>query len=153
MPRTAARRLAAIAALCLSCPLHAANPAASITVDALANRRAIDPRIYGLAFATAAQLDELNAPLNRSGGNATSQYNWQANASNRGADWYFESLPSDSASAGGDGDSFISGTLAGHSSPMLTIPTIGWVARLGASRGRLSSFSIAKYGAQQDNDW
>jgi hypothetical protein len=36
---------------------------------------------------------------------------------------------------------------------MLTVPTIGWVARVGAGRSKLASFSIAKYGAQTGNDW
>ena len=36
---------------------------------------------------------------------------------------------------------------------MLTIPTIGWVAKLGPGRARLASYSIAKYGAQTGNDW
>jgi len=35
---------------------------------------------------------------------------------------------------------------------MVTIPLIGWVAKLGPSRGKLASFSIAKYGPQKDND-
>jgi PKD repeat protein len=35
---------------------------------------------------------------------------------------------------------------------MLTVPTIGWVARLGSNRAKLASFSIAKYGAQTGND-
>ena len=36
---------------------------------------------------------------------------------------------------------------------MLTIPTVGWVAKLGPNRGKLAGFSIAKYGAQKENDW
>jgi hypothetical protein len=36
---------------------------------------------------------------------------------------------------------------------MLTIPIIGWVAKLGPGRGRLCSYSITKYGPQTDNDW
>ena len=36
---------------------------------------------------------------------------------------------------------------------MLTIPMIGWVAKLGPNRSKLASFSIAKYGAQTGNDW
>ena len=36
---------------------------------------------------------------------------------------------------------------------MLTIPMIGWVAKLGSNRSKLASFSIAKYGAQTGNDW
>ena len=38
---------------------------------------AIDSRIYGLNFATGAQLTDLRVPLNRSGGNTTYTYNWQ----------------------------------------------------------------------------
>jgi PKD repeat protein len=36
---------------------------------------------------------------------------------------------------------------------MLTIPMIGYVAKLGANRSKLCSFSIAKYGAQTGSDW
>src|SRR5262245_52558336 len=71
----------------------------TISVDANANRRAIDPRIYGVAHASSAALAELNAPLNRNGGNNTSRYNWQLNCDNRGQDWYFESIPESSAVA------------------------------------------------------
>lgn len=35
---------------------------------------------------------------------------------------------------------------------MVTIPTIGWVAKVGPNRGKLASFSQAKYGPQTDND-
>src|SRR6185369_4653796 len=70
----------------------AQGPTVIINVDASANRRSINPNIYGVAFASTSQLADLNSPLNRSGGNATSQYNWQCNCDNRGSDWYFESL-------------------------------------------------------------
>ena len=71
-----------------------------VSVDAAANRHAINPNIYGVAFATAAQLQDLNAPLNRMGGNNTSRYNWQLNADNKDQDWYFESIGDSSATAG-----------------------------------------------------
>ena len=79
-----------------------ATNAASVTisVDAQRQRQPISPLIYGVAFASASQLRDLNAPLNRSGGNAESRYNWQINAHNRGADWYFESLADDPATPG-----------------------------------------------------
>src|SRR5437762_2568850 len=35
---------------------------------------------------------------------------------------------------------------------MITIPMIGWVAKLGARREKLSSYSVAKYGPQQYTD-
>ena len=63
-----------------------------ILVDAQTKRHAISPNIYGTAFATTAQLAELNCPLNRSGGNTMTRHNWKINASNHAADWYFESL-------------------------------------------------------------
>jgi hypothetical protein len=129
------------------------NTVVTIRVDALANRRPINPEIYGVAFASTTDLTDLNAPLNRSGGNGTSRYNWQINASNHAMDWYFESIGSASAVAGADADDFISQTKAAGAQAMLTIPTIGWVAKLGPARAKLASFSIAKYGAQTDNDW
>src|SRR3990172_6253456 len=36
---------------------------------------------------------------------------------------------------------------------MITIPMLDWVAKLGANRNKLASFSQAKYGAQTGNDW
>ena len=51
---------------------------AVIGVDATANVHAIDPNIYGTAFATAAQLSDLNIPLNRNGGNASDTYSYAA---------------------------------------------------------------------------
>src|ERR1043166_859078 len=68
------------------------NSATQIVIDVSRDRHAISPLIYGVAFASATQLADLNAPLNRSGGNATTRYNWQLNASNRASDWYFESI-------------------------------------------------------------
>jgi len=119
----------------------AQGPTVSINIDASANRKPINPNIYGVAFATTAQLADLNSPLNRSGGNATSQYNWQCNCDNRGADWYFESLDSGSSTPGKLNDDFVSATKAGNAQALLTIPTIGWVAKLGPGRGKLASFS------------
>jgi hypothetical protein len=125
----------------------------TITIDAAANRHTINPNVYGVAFASTPQLTDLNCPLNRSGGNATSQYNWQCNCDNRGSDWYFESLDDGSSTAGKANDDFIADSNAAGAKSMLTIPTIGWVAKLGPNRGKLSSFSIVKYGPQKANDW
>ena len=130
------------------------NAAVVVRVDALQHRHPISPLVYGVAFATnATLLADLNAPLHRSGGNGTTRYNWQTNASNHANDWYFESLPSDNRNPGGDGDDFIQQSKAGGAQPMLTIPMIGYVARLGPNSGRLASYSISKYGAQTGNDW
>jgi hypothetical protein len=128
------------------------SSAVTISVDANLNRRAINPQIYGVAHATTAQLLELNAPLNRSGGNNTSRYNWQQNADNRGNDFYFESIPF-ANQAGEVGDTFVQNSKNANAQPMLTIPMIDWIAKVGANREKLASFSISKYGAQTDRDW
>ena len=132
---------------------HAQNAPVTITVDAASNRHPINPYIYGVAWATAAELNDLNSPLNRFGGNDTSRYNWQLNATNHASDWYFESIGEPSAVAGERGDTFISNSKAGNAQSMVTIPMLDWVAKLGPSRDKLASFSIAKYGSQTGNDW
>jgi PKD repeat protein len=134
-------------------PVGAQTGSVTIQVDVAANRRAINPLIYGTNFATQTQLADLNCPLNRSGGNARTRYNWQANASNRAMDWYFESISEAGTAPSAEQDQFIADTHAGGARPMVTIPTIGWVAKLGPNRSKLASFSIAKYGAQTGNDW
>src|SRR5579862_4598011 len=131
----------------------AQNPAVSIAIDTAANRHAINPNIYGVAYGDATTLPQLNAPVNRLGGNNTSRYNWLLNADNKDADWYFESIGYTSATAGEVGDTFISNSKAGGAQALVTIPMIGWVANLGPGRGKLASFSQAKYGTQTGNDW
>lgn len=123
----------------------------TIQVNAALNRRAINPMIYGTAFASTAQLLDLNAPVNRHGGNTTTRYNWQQNADNRANDWYFQSIPGVNTPGEG-GDTFIQTSKAGNAIPMLTVPIIDWVAKVGPNREKLASFSIAKYGAQTGND-
>ena len=132
---------------------RAQNPGVTIAIDVNAGRHAIDPNIYGVAHASAADLNDLNVPLNRNGGNNTTRYNWQQNADNRGNDWYYESIADASAVAGERGDTFFSTSRAANAQAMLTVPTIEWVARVAGNRNKLASFSIAKYGAQTGNDW
>ena len=124
----------------------------TIQVNAALNRRAINPLVYGTAYASTAQLLDLGAPLNRQGGNNTTRYNWQLNADNRANDWYFQSIPF-ANQPGEVGDTFIQNSKAGNAIPMLTVPIIDWVAKVGPNREKLASFSIAKYGAQADADW
>jgi Glycoside hydrolase family 44 len=133
----------------------AANTTASVTIDVAAERRPISFLIYGVNWASTQQLEDLNSPLNRQGGNATSRYNWRINASNRGRDWYFESTGERDPTPGELGDTFIRDSRAAGAEPMLTIPMLDWVAKLGPDRTKLSSFSIAKYGAQggADAEW
>jgi hypothetical protein len=148
------RIAAAVAAgVVLGVPAAARAQAVTIAVDASAGRHPIDPNVYGVAHATTAQLSDLNVPLNRYGGNNTSRTNWQQNADNRGSDWYFESIGAASATPGEVGDTFVANARAAGAQAAMTIPMLDWVARLGPNRGKLASFSIAKYGAQADADW
>ncbi len=136
-------------------PVNAAtNSPVTLQIDAAADRHPISPLIYGVAFASSNQLKDLNVPLNRSGGNSTTRYNWQTNASNHAADWYFESLEDDTGSGpGGSVDEFIKDSKNGGAQAMITVPIIGWVAKLGTNSQRLCSYSTNKYGTQTDNDW
>jgi hypothetical protein len=129
------------------------NTPVSINVDAQLNRYPISPLIYGVAFASSNQLADGNFTLNRSGGNAETRYNWQLNAHNHGFDWYFESISDESTTPAATADDFVANSKSGGAQPMLTIPMIGWAPKLGPERGKLSSYSIAKYGPQTGNDW
>ncbi len=151
--RTQARLLPA-SLLVLTAVLSSAQTA-SVTVsgDANAQRTPINPGVYGLSFADTPTIEDLNCPLDRNGGNATSRYNWQINASNRASDYFFESIGSTSANASADADAFVSDADAAHAQAMLTVPMLDWIARLGPNRAKLASFSQAKYGAQTASDY
>jgi Glycoside hydrolase family 44 len=128
------------------------NAVVTVIVDATADRHPISPGIYGVAFASSNQLNDLNVPLNRSGGNAETRYNWQLNAHNRGGDWYFESVDDGNATPGAAADDFVANSRNGGAQAMITVPMIGWMPKLGSGRSRLASYSIAKYGPQTGRD-
>lgn len=120
-----------------------------ISVDAGADQHPISDLIYGVNFANSNQLADLNSPLNRSGGNAETRYNWNVNAHNRGADWFFESIADPSATPGASADDHVANSKAAGADAMITIPTMGWVAK---DRTMRWSYSKAKYGAQDAYD-
>src|SRR5258708_837227 len=126
-------------------------PSVYVGVDAAAGVHAIDPNIYGTAFATTAQLADLNVALNRDGGNASDTYSYAQDATNHGSDWFFESIASGSGNGQGM-DSFVSNSQAGGASPSITLNLFDWAAKLGTGRSNLGSFSVAKYGAQKAAD-
>jgi hypothetical protein len=128
------------------------NQPVAITVNAAADNHPINPYVYGVAFATSNQLSDLNVPLHRSGGNSTTCYDWQNNATSLASDWYFESVLGNSTNVAGDYDDFVRASKNGGAQPMLTIPIIGWAAKLGPDYFHLDSFSVAKYGAQTATD-
>src|SRR5260370_37324632 len=82
----------------------------TIAVDAASSQHPIDPNIYGVAFADTTSLADLSVPINRDGGNATTRYNWQVNATNPTRGYFCASIAQSSSTPGADADSFISST-------------------------------------------
>jgi hypothetical protein len=140
--------------ICGSAQALAQNAPASVSVDAKANRHAINPNIYGIAYGDAHDISALNVSLNRWGGNSTTRYNWQIDAHSAGSDWYFETYPDSSGTAGASADSYVSTTRsAGNGAqPMFTVPMIDYLANLGPNRSTLKGFSVKKYGPQTATD-
>jgi hypothetical protein len=143
-----------VVALLSALPARAQNPATSVSVDAKANRHPINPNVYGIAYGDAHDMQALNAPLNRWGGNSTTRYNWQIDAHSAGADWYFETYSDGSGSLSGSADQFVAATRSANNGayPMFTIPMIDYLANLGSNRSTLAGFSVKKYGAQTGTD-
>lgn len=138
-------------------PLAADNPAITINVDAAANQKAIDPRIYGSSWATANEISTLGLTLNRWGGNAMSRYNWAFSTANRAKDYYFFNIP-DSVSSG-DGsngksaDDFIGLTRGAGAQPVMTIPMLSLLPK---DRTKRCSFPEETYPNQEafsNPDW
>ncbi|MCC6730425.1 MAG: glycoside hydrolase family 44 protein [Chthonomonadales bacterium] len=118
-------------------PDDEAAPASGIVridVDVSADRRRIDPAIYGMAFASESHLRDLRLGSNRWGGNPNTRYNWEGNFWNKARDWKFWNYADD---APGDrtpaivADRFVAANRAAGVPVVFTIPTIGWVARNG----------------------
>jgi hypothetical protein len=126
-------------------PSPNANTPVTINVDAAANRRGIDDRIYGVAFSDAGTIDDLSLPLNRWGGNTTSRYNWINSTANHARDYYFENIPDipNGGANGASADQFIQ--LAHGPKTIMTIPVLGY---LPSANQKGCAYSVAKYVAQ-----
>ncbi|HEV2140248.1 MAG TPA: glycoside hydrolase family 44 protein [Candidatus Dormibacteraeota bacterium] len=99
-----------------------------VRLDTLAPGSPISPLIYGVAFADPAYAKELGATVNRWGGNSATTFNWDnGHAWNAGRDWEFRN--NNGGRSGNAVDTFIQQSLAVGAQPLITIPTIGWVAK------------------------
>jgi hypothetical protein len=101
----------------------------------------INPLIYGIAFGEAGW-ETLGASARRWGGNPSSRYNWQTHFNNRASDWFFENH------VGSPYTEYIAANAAHGIATALTIPTLGWVAKDGASY----SFPVSAFGPQRKTD-
>ncbi len=120
----------------------------ALTVDAAANQHPISPYIYGMNFADEDLAAELDLPLRRWGGNATSRYNWELDISNQGMDWYYENYQENAAHT--RLEQFIEQDLRTGTHTLVTMPLMGWTPKDDA---QACGFSIEKYGEQDGNDW
>jgi hypothetical protein len=100
-----------------------------VVVDSAAAGAPISPLIYGVAAANSTIVQQLGATLDRSGGNPSSTYNWaNGHAWNASRDWQFRN-GSYSGQSGSAADQFVMSSLAAGATPLVTVPTLGWVAR------------------------
>lgn len=122
-------------------PVHGAprqlptNIGIILTVDANNPIGNINPYIYGMAQPTPEHVSQLKIPLSRWGGNPSTRYNWEkGNHWNAAADWEFRNgnyglnTPDDRKPSGVADKSIATSRSAGVD-VVLTIPTMGWVAR------------------------
>ncbi|MDF3064956.1 MAG: endoglucanase [Polyangiaceae bacterium] len=127
--------------LCTNKQCVPASGAADVIVATKTVTHAISPEIYGVALATEQGLRDSGATLNRWGGNAATRYNWQNGVTNTARDWFFQNVMATSPfgveAEGAPGDAgfatfedvFVRGTIAAGASTLITIPTIGYVAK------------------------
>jgi len=114
-------------------PSSASSPGTTqgtvIRVDASQNVHPISPFIYGMNQMPVALQQALGVKLNRWGGNPSTRYNWKlGNAWNAGSDYFYRNgdygYRGSSAS-----DDFVAETLAAGGEALVTLPTLGWVAK------------------------
>lgn len=123
-----------------------------LAVDIRADRHAISPDIYGVnAFGTDAAFQafqkELRLPVNRWGGDATTRYNWQADASNAGDDWFFMAGNGDAEhTPSGSADKFVAANRTSGSKSLLTIPLIGYVNK---ATSWDCTYPVSRFGPQE----
>lgn len=102
-----------------------------VTVDIL-KQYPISPWIYGVAASSSDNeqtLQELGVTVARWGGNARTRHNWEINASNAGGDWYYTNVSQGDSVPGSASLQFMQRNQRLGALSILTIPTIGWVAR------------------------
>jgi hypothetical protein len=111
------------------------SDACDITIDDSLDVHPISPLIYGMASASSEYIKDLKLGINRWGGNPSSRYNWEkGNCWNAARDWEFRNGNYGCTSAAdrqpsGVADAFIQKNIDSGAETLLTIPTLGWVAK------------------------
>lgn len=129
-PRFASRLRAALLPAATSAPIQVGNVGdVTVTVDVLADGQPISPFIYGVASADKDTLIALGATVDRWGGNPSTRFNWaNGHAWNAARDYEFRNTNYGNPQ-GSVADGFVADAIAAGAVPLMTIPSIGWVAR------------------------
>jgi hypothetical protein len=108
-----------------------------VQIDMCASRHAINNDIYGVTFwfsdadTKAGNLQfaqDIQLPLNRLGGDATTRYNWQVDSSNAGFDFYFMAgNGSASPTPGASNDALVTTNQSFGAHTVMTIPIIDYI--------------------------
>ncbi|MGB0385847.1 MAG: glycoside hydrolase family 44 protein [Ardenticatenaceae bacterium] len=105
------------------------SASSQVAVDVEAEVHPISPYIYGMASPPVEYMKELGVTLHRWGGNANTRYNWKVgNAWNTASDWFYQNTDYKHG-AGSVADEFARVNNELGVASLLTIPTIGWVAK------------------------
>jgi hypothetical protein len=140
----------ASAVITLNAPATASGP--TLTVNTSSITHTISPLIYGMNNYTLPSAGQLQVvlPLDRWGGDTTTRYNYLLDVANLDSDWYFETLPNSNTAYPdvSQFNSFVQQNEQISSTTLATVPLIGYTTL----RQRACSFSVAKYGAQQQTD-
>jgi hypothetical protein len=127
--------------------------AQTVVVNTKADVHTFSKYVFGVNWASLAQLQANFYPINRWGGNAVTRYSWDLDTNNHASDWYFENIPNTvdvtKLPYGTSSDAFIKDTTSGNARVLLTVPLIGVTPK---DRNKTCGFSVAKYGAQQSVD-
>jgi Glycoside hydrolase family 44/Repeat of unknown function (DUF5648) len=131
--------------------LNPTSATASATIDCSAVKP-INPKIYGIAYNELKEYQAgaagnqaqwtLGATGRRWGGNTTTRFNPDLNAWNLANDYYFENIGIRGWQA------YVADNALKNTASVVSIPTLGWVAKDLTSNG----FSVSQYGTQQSTD-
>ena len=133
----------------IATPSSGSSAAIQVVVDALSDRHAISPYVYGVNFpSNAAYITDSGTTLVRWGGNASTRYNWKNLDTNAANDYYYINRPMGSAPLYSDSTQFVTNVAAAGGSPLMTIGMLPWAAKDATSY----SFSVVKYGTQCATD-
>jgi hypothetical protein len=108
-----------------------------VQIDVCASRHAINSDIYGVTFwfsdastkaGNLAFAKDIQLPLNRLGGDATTRYNWQVDSSNAGFDFYFMAgNGSNNPTPGASNDALVTTNQSLGAHTVMTIPIIDYI--------------------------